>query len=276
MEVVGTLPIRSIRFPSLAQTSWQQIIGQVLAIVIVFAAIVLVARRLAGALLTPLPGTALVVVALACCAAALASVFLRSSAPSKGAAAAFPLQPWWLSVSLPLIAGSLSLPGSSLAGLAVMWLAIVGTEFVLWKSPPPWSARTRLAVLPEAALSPLTRPPASNENESSDEDGLEPDSIQTLKYQRIDGTTAVDGWLRVDFAAGQRTALAHVAFCPAFLQTPTIDAELQDGPACEIRSALVIPWGVKWEVKLDQAAVEPASVVFAFRAADPDLVSSGG
>ena len=65
-----------------------------------------------------------------------------------------------------------------------------------------------------------------------------PDSIQTLKYQRIDGATAVDGWLRVDFAAGERTAVAHVAFCPAFLQTPTIDAEFQDGPACEIRSAL--------------------------------------
>ena len=84
MEVGGTLPIRSIRFPSLAQTPWQQIIGQALAIVIVFAAILLTARRLAGALLTPLPAAALVAVALACCAAALASIFLRSSARSKG------------------------------------------------------------------------------------------------------------------------------------------------------------------------------------------------
>jgi hypothetical protein len=276
MEVGGTLPIRSIRFPSLAQTPWQQIIGQALTIVIVFAAIVLMARRLAGALLTPLPGGAIVVVALACCAAAVVSVFLRSSAPSNSSAAGFPLRPWWLGISLPVIAISLSLPGSSLTGLAVMWLAIVGTEFVLWKTALPWPARIRRAVLPEAALSPMTRPPTSNENESVDEDGLDPDAIQTLKYQRIDGATAVDGWLRVDFAAGQRTAVAHVAFCPAFLQTPTIDAELQDGPACEIRSALVIPWGVKWELKLDQTVVEPASVVFAFRAAEPDLVPSGG
>jgi hypothetical protein len=276
MEVGGTLPIRSIRFPSLAQTPWRDIIGQALAIVIVFAAMVLMVRRLAGALLTPLPGAALVIVALACCAAAVASIFLQSSVRSNGALSSFTSRPWWLGISLPVIAISLSLPGSSLAGLAAMWLAIVGTEFVLWKMPPPWSARIRHAVLPEAVLSPLTRSPESNDNESVDNDGLDPDAIQTLKYQRIDGATAVDGWLRVDFAAGQRTAVAHVAFCPAFLQTPTIDAELQDGPACEIRSALVIPWGVKWEVKLDQTAVEPATVVFAFRAAEPDLVPSGG
>jgi hypothetical protein len=275
MEVGGTLPIRSIRFPSLAQTPWRQIIGQALSIVIVFAAMVLVARRLAGALLTPLPGAALVAVALACCAAALAAVFLQSSVRSNGAVSAFASRPWWLGISLPVIGVSLSLPGSSLAGLTLMWLAIVGTEFVLWKMPPPWSARIRRAMLPETALSPLARSPAETEDESADDDHLDPNAIQTLKYQRIDGAAAVDGWLRVDFAAGQRTAEAHVAFCPAFLQTPTVDAELQDGPACEIRSALVIPWGVKWEVKLDQAAVEPAAVVFAFRAAEPSLVPSG-
>jgi hypothetical protein len=273
MEVGRTLPIRSIRFSSLAQTPWQQIIGQALTIVIVFAAIVLMARRLAGALLTPLSGAALVVVAVACCAAAIGALFLQSSVRSVPASAP---RPWWLGISLPAIAVSLSLPGSSLAGLAVMWLAIVGTEFVLWKMPPPWSVQIRRVVVPEAALSPLTRQPAETEDESADDDHLDPDAIQTLKYQRIDGSTAVDGWLRVDFAAGQRTAVAHVAFCPAFLHTPTIDAELQNGPACEIRSALVIPWGVKWEVKLDQTAVEPASVVFAFRAAEPDHVPSGG
>jgi hypothetical protein len=91
---------------------------------------------------------------------------------------------------------------------------------------------------------------------------------QTLKYQRIDGALAIDGWLRVDFIAGQRTGIAHVAFCPAFLQAPAVEAEFEDGPACDIRASLVIPWGVKWEVKLDTTATEPTSVKFAFQAVE--------
>ncbi len=77
-----------------------------------------------------------------------------------------------------------------------------------------------------------------------------------------------------NFVAGQRTAIVHVAFCPPFDQAPQVEAEPLDGPSCDIRSTLVLPWGVRWEVRLVEPAAEAASVVVEFFAAEkvPDAI----
>jgi hypothetical protein len=93
-----------------------------------------------------------------------------------------------------------------------------------------------------------------------------------LKYHRTEsGRASVDGWLRIGFVRDQRTAIAHIAFCPAFAVQPTVEAEPLGGPGCEVRSALVLPWGVRWEVRLDTPATEPTDVVLEFLATDPEI-----
>ncbi len=251
----GTLPIRSIRLPALARRPWQYLIGQTLTCIVATAAVLLTARRLAGALLTPLSALALIGVALCFSAAALVAIYLQSRVRSETAGFTQSNQPWMLTVSLLAIAISLSLTGSSGLGLAAMWLAIVGTEIAIWKSALARPAQIGPFTVAKTTVPTLNRLPSHEQETIDDAEAAASDATQTLKYQRIDGALAIDGWLRVDFAPGQRTGIAHVAFCPAFLQTPAVEAEFEDGPACDIRASLVIPWGVKWEVKLDETAV---------------------
>jgi hypothetical protein len=62
----------------------------------------------------------------------------------------------------------------------------------------------------------------------------------------------------------------HVAFCPAFEQVPTVEAELVDGPPCEIRPTQVLPWGVRWELKLDSPATTATTATLEFIATAND------
>ena len=96
---------------------------------------------------------------------------------------------------------------------------------------------------------------------------LDVDADQQLIYRRADDRAAtVEGWLRAQFAPGERTINAHVAFCPAFLGPPEVEVELVGGPECSIRQALVLPWGVRFELKLAEPAAAPSCVTFEFLA----------
>ena len=264
----GTLPIRSFRLPALARRSWHYLIGQTLTCIVATAAVLLTARRLAGALLTPLSANALIVVALVFCAAAIGAVYLRRDLPADTAKIARKLQRSILGLSLLAVAISLSLPGSSPLGVTAMWLAIVGSEFLLWKLPMQHSMQVKSNAFSQIVSLVSDRFTNLQEHISVDPEDSRSNATQTLKYQQMEGGLSVEGWLRVDFAVGQRTAVVHVAFCPAFLQPPAVETEFEDGPECEIRPSLVIPWGVKWEVKLDQAAAKPSTVRFAFQAVE--------
>ena len=78
------------------------------------------------------------------------------------------------------------------------------------------------------------------------------------------------------FTTGQRTAIVHVAFCPPFAGVPQVEAESLDGPACDIRPTLVLPWGVRWECKLTDPATINMSVVLEFFAAEGPAESTAG
>ena len=101
---------------------------------------------------------------------------------------------------------------------------------------------------PEAAI------PIPSEVESFEPN--ETGSTQQLNYRTIDGQQIVDGWFQLAFVPGQRVATAHLAFCPAFDRSPEVDAECTSEIACTIQPALVLPWGIRWEIKLDSPATE--------------------
>ncbi len=251
-------------------------IAAVLCGLLVFAAVFLFARCLAGALNQPLSAATLIGVGIAAALTAEA-VRLLERHTNRQSAAKLPsaARKWLPRLALPIIALSVSAPGSSKFGLAVLWLIIVGQEYVSWRKRPiarPADAPQRAPVGAASSLAEeFRRPP-----EAAPPAGwLDPAVAQQIAYRRsAEGCAIAEGWLRANFVAGQRTAIVHVAFCPPFNLAPRVEVEPVDGPSCDIRSTLVLPWGVRWEVRLLEPAAEAASVVVEFFAAEkvPDAI----
>ena len=75
------------------------------------------------------------------------------------------------------------------------------------------------------------------------------------------------------FTAGQRTAAVHIAFCPAFAQRPNVDTELSGDLGGTAQPTQVLPWGVRFEVKLDSPVIEAATMLLEFVATESSLLS---
>ena len=89
--------------------------------------------------------------------------------------------------------------------------------------------------------------------------------------RRPTGPNELSGWLRMPFAAGQRTGSMHVAFCPPFAATPELAVEQIDGPEVRIKTAQLLPYGARLDLKLAAAAEEPTAVLLQFSARTPGL-----
>jgi hypothetical protein len=118
----------------------------------------------------------------------------------------------------------------------------------------------------EAAAIDVWPPEKLNVAAPVEDEWLERSITQRVQYRREPTGISVDGWLRLSFTTGQRVAVAHVAFSPAFDNAPQADAEVLHGPNCEIRPTLVLPWGIRWEVRLESEAIESTEVVLGFAA----------
>lgn len=267
-------PANASRSSTIAVTAAELRRGLAWGVAVLLAAvgIVLFARRVSGALAQPLPPLSIVLTGFIGIAAVFAVRRLDRQGPAK-----IPL-----SVALGLIAISISLPGSSWLALALLWLAIIGEEIWAWK--PRQAAQLgqidvawRHAI--ESPPPPVAMPITGSETAETEKQAeLEPelaadwthsDQLQQLKYSRdATGGLAVEGWLRAEFAPGQRTAIVHAAFCPAFARTPQVESEPLDGPDCEIHPTLTLSWGIRWDVKLSRAATQPTSVVLGFYATE--------
>jgi hypothetical protein len=242
-------------------------------------AVVLLARRLTDALAQPLPTFGLVASGIVVVASAISIRMLDRQAATK----------WLLSVVLLLFAFSITLPGSSWLGLTVLWLAVVGEEIWTWQprhERPPnhinvaWRHAVDSPDLPQLQQAAPTLSlslvdetadavePSTNKSEPADWTNSK--FTQQLNYSRDGEGLSIEGWARAEFTAGQRTATLHTAFCPAFSRAPQVDSEPLDGPDCEIHPTLTLPWGVRWEVKLNRAAKEPTSVVLGFFASESE------
>jgi hypothetical protein len=89
---------------------------------------------------------------------------------------------------------------------------------------------------------------------------------QMVRRLQADGRQAVGGMLRADFAAGERTVTAHLAFCPPLGVTPEFSAAAMAGPGAQVRATQILPYGVRMEIKLDVASRERVSVWIGFEA----------
>ncbi len=239
-------------------------------------------RRLAGALSSPLQPSALLAVGVLLTLAAIgirsAWYYLPAEAKTRGLDWSIALLP---TAAVLALGAALSLPGTAPGGVAAFWALLVTEELWAWRSAvrrrlrpaSPGARAVRLAPPQKALLarrssteSPPTipgSPPTIPEWSTIPADEV---LQQLTRSQAADGSGQVAGWLRMPFAAGQRTASVHVAFCPPFPKTPELAVEQLDGPPTRIKTAQLLPYGMRLDLKLNWTAEEPLVVLLEFSA----------
>jgi hypothetical protein len=234
----------------------QRFAASALVALMAFVAVVLVARRLAGALRTPLPWLALFAIGMALAATAVAVDRLWPSGRSRAS-----LLKMALPIALSLtISVALSLPD---AGWALL---------LLWAPPlvvqTAWHARAWSRGLTTHPLtthhSPLGFPENATANPAAG------DVVQHfVRSISADGRETIAGAVCANFAAGQRTANVHIAFCPPLAAVPELEFEQTEGPAARVRLGQALAHGARLEVRLEEPARESERVWIEFRAAAP-------
>jgi len=257
------------------------------------------ARRLAGSLVNPLPPAGLLLAGAVLAAWSIAvrtttaGLIVGSSRLPRALRAA-------PTAAAALVALAVCVHGTSTAGAMALWAVFIAAEtlsrlpvhkYLRAISPPPnrisiSTVRPQPGVADQPALA-ADRPPlprgmqadrkASEGGGDETADEAEADVSQRLLRRRdAGGQDTIEGLVRVDFTAGERTAHGHVAFCPPFAALPACDAEQADGPPARIRVAQLLPHGVLFDVKLESTATCATSVFVEFSArCGPCPVSPG-
>ncbi len=88
------------------------------------------------------------------------------------------------------------------------------------------------------------------------------------RVRSVRGADLLAGTLTTRFVPGQVTAHVHVAFCPPFSRVPQLDFRQVAGPAARVKVGQVLPHGVRFDVKLEGPAAEPATLCLEMRATD--------
>lgn len=230
-------------------------------------ALLVAGRRAAGGLHAPLGIVAMPVLALVL--VGLAAVARRAGWLAR------PVLSWqtclptlWL-----LLAGvAVSLPGTSLAALTLFWLVVAASEIVYWSQPllrPQYALSTQATPVPAAAPEPVEDDDPADEADASDP-SYDASVVQHLVRRKAEGgQEAVSGFLRVSLLPGQRTAWAHLAFCPPFSAVPQVAVEPLDGPASRLKVAQVLPHGARVEIRLSAASQQAEQVTVAISAEGP-------
>jgi hypothetical protein len=242
------------------------------------AGLMVVSRRLAGVLENPLEPTTLLATGILATSVAVA-IRLGWFWPPV----ANPKQ--WLDGALMLVTSlavaalgvGLSLPGTPMVGMFVLCTLLGAEEIGAWAwyirrigtMPLPVQRAVRLDAahaVPARAGRGDTAPHAMSSLDP--ETAILPEEVtqQLTRSQAADGAEELSGWLRLAFAAGQRTGSIHVAFCPPFAAAPALEVEQIDGPETRIKTAQLLPYGARIDLKLTTAAEEPTSVVLQFSA----------
>ncbi|UUO07486.1 hypothetical protein M4951_04060 [Blastopirellula sp. J2-11] len=90
---------------------------------------------------------------------------------------------------------------------------------------------------------------------------------QQLTRAREATTEVVYGYLRADFAAGERHQTLHVAFCPPLAHIPEVEICQVDGPEVSVKTTLIEAHGARVELRRSGGLEEAVSVVLELHAA---------
>jgi hypothetical protein len=253
--------------PQLART-----VASSLLALLALAGLLICIRRASGALVEPLPAPVLVGLGGLLALAAVAFRAAFRPVRRRGSRATFYSNWAAPSAVLMLWAVGLSLHEASSGGLIGLWGLLLAEESWSWgrvrqnsvtRKEPNDMARHASVALPQSARSAIGATVLGEENED-----IEAISQQVVRRRQLDGSEAIEGWVRAEFSPGQRHGAAHIAICPPLDRVPQCFAEQMDGPAAQIKIAEVLPYGARFEIKLDKPAEQATSVIVEFSVHD--------
>jgi hypothetical protein len=267
LRAVGSASIGRGAPIKLGQTAAGSLLG-----LLALGGLTLCARRASGALIEPLRPEILIALGLVL---ALAAMSFRASLPEiNGMGDRKRLYLAWAAPSAVLLLWLIGLTVEGTSGSG--WLGLCG--LALAEEAWSWRRLPQPLVAPVAANSaprgtPRTAPsdPISSglALHLEPNEPLEAISQQISRLLQEDGSESIEGWIRVAFEPGQRSAAAHLAICPPLDRLPECFAEQMEGLAAQVKIGLVLPYGVRFEVKLDEPAEEAGSVIVEFSVQEP-------
>jgi hypothetical protein len=210
----------------------------------------LLARRAAGAFVSPLPVPQLFATAMAVVVWALIVRQLSPRSPAFLAAAI---------VVLFSLALACSYPGSRV----VDWLIWPAAMFAVVLCPA-------LGLKDGEESQPLRISPENSDSDDTKSSDADTMLQQISRVRTFDGCETVHGTLVAEFAAGERQTTLYVAFCPPFERLPQVEANVSDESEADVKLSQVLHNGAQFDVRLPEAADDATNVTIEFFAADSD------
>jgi hypothetical protein len=233
-------------------------------------------RRLAEALSRPLEAPVLLVVAVLVAAVSIGLRTWWHRLPREHEA---PLGNWLVAIlpsaAVLCLGAALSLPGTTVGGLVAFWVPVAVAELWAWR-PMAWRRLRQGSNRRPTPRPPSTEPervPPLRVTSSQIADDVPAENVlqQITRSHAADGSEQLSGWLRMPFAAGQRTAIVHLNFCPQFAKAPELTVEQlasdsEQRPEILRINKTVHSFGARLDLKLASPAEEPLDVLLRFSA----------
>ncbi|MCC9605850.1 hypothetical protein LOC68_20865 [Blastopirellula sp. JC732] len=131
----------------------------------------------------------------------------------------------------------------------------------------PGSARSPLSSTPPPAMDAEDKLWRFDDSEVPAPHFVAGNVSQQLTRAREATTEVVYGYLRADFAVGERHQTLHVAFCPPLASAPEMEICQVEGPEVSVKTTLVEAHGARVELRRSGGLDEAVSVVLELHAA---------
>lgn len=244
----------------------RRVAGSFLATTTSAAGLLVAARRLAGGVTLGLSsgGMAAVVVVMLACVWASDRLMRRNGRPWPEELTFAILPRVGLLAGLWGVSGGSLDRGAGMIALAGAMVALVPLRRGAWSrwlgrtGPFTWADRRQPTKLPPGPVGDTaTRPPTLAAIPRDDERFLQ----QQIRRRTAAGGESIRGTVVVSFQTGERLAVAHVGFCPPLQESPTVQlSTAYDEMDAVVTPGEILPWGIRVECRLEEAAEDPFDI----------------
>jgi hypothetical protein len=256
VSTAGAIARRHVRSLAPAPQQLRVVVGLAALGLLVFLAVVFVARRLTGEFSQPIGGFELVVVAALLGGAAIGiALAVRSPLARSTKYSVLSTQYSVLgtaAIAAAAVLAALTFPNSPPSAVIIAWFTLAFAAGATW----------RLAVRRTKPAS-RVRPALADEVEFAESAEVISANItqQLTRVREAGGTESIHALARADVPAGDRLAVVHLALCPPLEGTPELTAHAIDADNVEVRITTAETYGVRLEVRLERTTPTPRQVL---------------